>query len=354
MCIARASVQDLSRHNARAKVVVRQPDGSVDRRASALVEHDVFLGIHPTVPAELVEQTYHNSVQIQCSGQLVDEQTAFLPHLTPETSSERGSGTVIAVDDMRRLIYISTDKHVVALNDRVVVMVTRLDGPASKHKARVLRVECQLDVAVLVLEGEEYDKLSGYLRPAAFCPTMAIAEGTQVYAAGYPLGDANLTITTAPIAKYEDVPALNAGVYSNPKVAEFESPISSCPGNSGGGLFVWDASQKQMLLVGMNNAGIPSANNTCFSLRGSVLLSVLPALMHDPKTTKCSPVLEFPTYPFQFDKLYPANVKQTPHMIRDRVKIDGLEKPYKLFPPILWCAEALSLGQSGGPLVHNP
>jgi serine protease Do len=146
------------------------------------------------------------------------------------TSPGAGSGFLISADGLA-----VTNNHVVAGAATIDVYI---GGGPKAYPARVLgRSECS-DLALLKIDGDTFTPL----RWSSAAPT----PGVDVYAAGFPLGESEPTITKGIISKAKANG--NMAWASVDHVIEHDANIQ--PGNSGGALVTADGR-----VVGVNFAG---------------------------------------------------------------------------------------------------
>ena len=150
------------------------------------------------------------------------------------SGTSSGSGFIIDASGIA-----ITNNHVVAGASTLVVSV---GGKAEPINAKVLgRSECS-DLAVLKLDGDQFDYLQWY--------TDTIKVGLPVYAAGYPLGDPEFDLQNGIVSK-----AKASGDVSWASVRQvIEHSASTNPGNSGGPLVTADAHVLAVNYAGYANA----------------------------------------------------------------------------------------------------
>lgn len=148
-----------------------------------------------------------------------------------------GSGSGFIIDPEG---YVVTNNHVVT---GAALFKVYVDGKAQPVNARVLGVSECADLAVIDLQGKGYPYLTWYEKP--------LKVGLDVYAAGFPLGDPEYTLTRGIIAKArangETSWASVDGVIQHDAIIDH--------GNSGGPLVTTDGQ-----VVGVNYAGDRDAN----------------------------------------------------------------------------------------------
>jgi serine protease Do len=165
-------------------------------------------------PAKGLDAVAASTVQIVAKGTFVD----------PEFGEYEGagSGTGFVIDPSGIAV---TNNHVVAGAGLLQVFVP---GEKKPRNARVLGVSECSDLAVIDIEGPNVNALSW--------STDKITPGLKVYAAGYPLGDPEYTLTGGIVSKASANGESNwASVDS---VLEHDASIQ--PGNSGGPLVTVD------------------------------------------------------------------------------------------------------------------
>ncbi|WP_162924347.1 S1C family serine protease [Rubrobacter indicoceani] len=165
------------------------------------------------------------TVQISAEGSFVDPASG-------EQTDSAGSGSGFIIDPSGIAV---TNNHVVTGSAFLNVFVGGSDEPTN---ARLLGVSECSDLAVIDLEGEGYPYFDWH--------TGDIETGLDIYAAGFPLGDPEFTLTRGIVSKAEaDGETAWASVDN---VIEHDATIN--PGNSGGPLV--DENGK---VVGINYAG---------------------------------------------------------------------------------------------------
>jgi len=146
-----------------------------------------------------------------------------------------GSGFIISEDGLA-----VTNNHVVTGAAFLEVFV---GGDLEPRNARILGVSECSDLAVIDIDGGGYNYLKWFEGP--------MSVGTDVFTAGFPLGDPEFTLTKGIISKASADGETNwASVDS---VIEHDATIN--PGNSGGPLVTADGQ-----VVGINYAGASSTN----------------------------------------------------------------------------------------------
>ncbi len=168
------------------------------------------------------------TIQIVAQGTFVDPQVGVQAN-----AAGAGSGFLISSDGIA-----VTNNHVVTGAARLKAY---LEG--QEYNARVLGVSECSDLAVIQLDGADFPFLEFYEGD--------VEVGLEVYAAGFPLGDPEFTLTKGIVSKARaDGESSWASVAS---VIEHDATIN--PGNSGGPLVTTDGE-----LVGINYAGSSSTN----------------------------------------------------------------------------------------------
>ncbi len=187
-----------------------------------------------SVPTGLVTQLSDlkkATIQIESEGTFIDPEFGYMVN-----AAGRGSGFIIDPSGIA-----ITNNHVVT---GAALLKVWVGGDTSQvYNAKILGVSECSDLAVIDIQGDGFNYLPWYEGAATV--------GLDVYAAGYPLGDPEFTMTEGIVSKEKaDGETLWASVDS---VIEHTATIN--PGNSGGPLV--DATGK---VVGINYAGVSSTN----------------------------------------------------------------------------------------------
>ena len=192
----------------------------------------------PTVPPSPVPETgavgqledvKKATIQIVAEGSFVDPAGAQI--------ASAGSGSGFIVDPSGIAV---TNNHVVAGAALIRVWV---GGESEPRNAVILGVSECSDLAVIDIEGDGYEYLEWY--------EGEIQPGLTVYAAGYPLGDPEFTLTRGIVSKGQ---ANGESSWASvDAVIEHDATIN--PGNSGGPLV-----SEQGQVIAVNYASSPDAN----------------------------------------------------------------------------------------------
>lgn len=170
------------------------------------------------------------TVQIVTEGSFVDPEVG-------EQLNAAGAGSGFLIDPSGIIV---TNNHVVTGAASVKVLV---GGETEPRSGRVLGVSECSDLAVVEIDGDGFPYLDWY--------TEAADPGLEVYAAGFPLGDPEFTLTKGIVSKAQAGGSTDwASVAS---VIEHDASIN--PGNSGGPLVTGDGR-----VVGVNYAGSTGTN----------------------------------------------------------------------------------------------
>jgi serine protease Do len=169
------------------------------------------------------------TVQIEARGTFVDPQFG-----TQQSFSGMGSGFIISEDGIA-----VTNNHVVT---GAAILNVWVNGEDKPRNARILGVSECSDLAVIDIQGDGYQYLEWYGE--------TISVGTDVYAAGFPFGDPEYTLTRGIVSKER----ANGEVSwaSVQYVIEHDARIN--PGNSGGPLVAQDGK-----VIGINYASYADA-----------------------------------------------------------------------------------------------
>lgn len=186
-------------------------------------------------------------VQIEAQGTFVDPEFGLMVN-----AAGRGSGFIIDPSGIA-----VTNNHVVTGSALLKVWV---GGESEPRNARVLGVSECSDLAVIDIEGDGYPYLDWHSGP--------IDVGLEVYAAGFPLGDPEFTLTKGIISKARAVGVTDWA--SIDYVLEHDATIN--PGNSGGPLV--DGSGH---VVGINYAA-SSSTSQYFAISRDVATSLIGTL----------------------------------------------------------------------------
>jgi serine protease Do len=202
----------------------------------------------PTGLAMNLTDLKNATIQIESEGTFIDPQFGYMAN-----SAGRGSGFIIDPSGIA-----VTNNHVVT---GAALLKVWVGGDTNKtYNARILGVSECSDLAVIDIQGDGFPYLEWYKDPANV--------GLEVYAAGFPLGDPEYTMTKGIISKEKaDGETSWASVDS---VIEHTSTINR--GNSGGPLV--DENSK---VVGVNYAGA-SETNQYFAIDRGTALSVIEQL----------------------------------------------------------------------------
>ncbi|OGO12931.1 MAG: hypothetical protein A2Y53_05030 [Chloroflexi bacterium RBG_16_47_49] len=191
------------------------------------------------------------TIQIEAQGTFIDPQFGYMAN-----QAGRGSGFIIDPSGIA-----VTNNHVVT---GAALLKVWIGGDTNKvYNARILGVSECSDLAIIDIDGDEFPYLPWYEGTANV--------GLDVYAAGFPLGDPEFTMTKGIVSKENaDGETSWASVDS---VIEHTSTIN--PGNSGGPLV--DGNAK---VVGINYAG-SSSTNQYFAINRETALPVIEQLRAD-------------------------------------------------------------------------
>ena len=167
-------------------------------------------------------------IQIESDGTFVDPQVGLVVN-----GAGRGSGFIIDPSGIA-----VTNNHVVTGAALLKVWVGGV-----QHNARILGVSECSDLAVIKVEGGPYSYLNWY--------NGQVKTGLEVYAAGYPLGEPQFSLTKGIISK-EKADGQTSWASLDYTLGH-DATIN--PGNSGGPLLTGDGQ-----VVGINYASLSSAN----------------------------------------------------------------------------------------------
>ena len=165
-----------------------------------------------------------------------------------------GSGFIVSGN------IIATNYHVVDGAEQIKVVLNIKGGP-EEYNSRVLTVDKANDLALIAIKDNKFNPLPS----APYSIGSKVADvGTSVFAMGYPLS----TILGREVKITDGIISSKTGYEDDAVTYQISVPIQ--PGNSGGALF-----DKKGHLVGITNAGIPSADNVGYAIKSSYLLNLI-------------------------------------------------------------------------------
>jgi len=192
------------------------------------------------------------TIQIEAEGTFTDPEVG-----TVYNAAGRGSGFII--DPFGIAV---TNNHVVTGAALLQVWVGGEDEP---RNARVLGVSECSDLAVIDIDGDGYPFMEWYEGD--------LTPGLDVYAAGFPLGDPEFTLTRGIVSK-ADADG-ETGWASIDSVIEHDAAIQ--PGNSGGPLVTADGQ-----VAGVNYAGgSPTNTEQFFAIAPAVARPIVEQLRNE-------------------------------------------------------------------------
>ncbi len=197
--------------------------------------------------ASTLEDAKSAIIQIEAKGSFVDPQVGLMLNV-----AGRGSGFIIDPSGIA-----ITNNHVVTGAATLEVWV---GGESESRNARILGVSECSDLAVIDIDGEDFPYLQWY--------GDSISTGMDVYAAGFPLGDPEYTLTKGIVSKEKASGESSWSSVDN--VIEHDATIN--PGNSGGPLITPDGE-----VVGINYMGstIPGTQTRFFAIARDEAKSVI-------------------------------------------------------------------------------
>lgn len=178
-----------------------------------------------SLAVDSLQEVQSATVQIVSQGSFEDPQVGMQYNVA-------GSGSGFIVDESGLAV---TNNHVVT---GAALLRVYLAGESQPRNARILGVSECADLAVIDIEGDGFPYLEWYNGP--------VNVGLDVYAAGFPLGDPEFTLTRGIVSK-----ARASGKTDWASVAAvIEHDATINPGNSGGPLVTSDGK-----VVAVNYAG---------------------------------------------------------------------------------------------------
>ncbi|TFH33752.1 MAG: trypsin-like serine protease [Anaerolineales bacterium] len=223
--------------------VATQP---VDQAATSVPALPTLSSVLPGAVSSL-QDVKTATIQIQAEGTFLDPAVGLVL-----SGAGRGSGLIIDPSGLA-----ITNNHVVTGAGLLKVWI---GGEAQSRNARILGVSECSDLALIDIDGDGYPFLSWH--------SGAVDVGLEVYAAGFPLGDPEFTLTKGIVSKARTSGAMSWASVTD--VLEHDATIN--PGNSGGPLI--DADGK---VVGVNFAG-SSGTGQFFAIKQEEVNSVLDQL----------------------------------------------------------------------------
>ncbi|MFN2112969.1 MAG: S1C family serine protease [Anaerolineales bacterium] len=212
-----------------ASLVLTSCGGSSPETPEADVEPQTSVVVSDPLLVNSLADVKSAVIQIEAQGTFVD------PEFGEYSGAGLGSGFIIDSSGLA-----ITNNHVVT---GAALLSVWVGGDTTKtYNAQILAVSECSDLALIDIEGDGFPYLTWYKDP--------IKVGLEVYAAGFPLGDPEFTLTKGIISKE------NAGGESTwssvDQVLEHDATIN--PGNSGGPLVTEDGQ-----VVGVNYASYAEA-----------------------------------------------------------------------------------------------
>lgn len=184
----------------------------------------------------------------------IESQGSFVPPDIGDQVEFAGRGSGFIIDPSGIAV---TNNHVVT---GAALLKVWVGGSTETLNAKILGVSECSDLAVIDIEGDGFPYLNWY-QPA---PDV----GLEVYAAGFPLGDPEYTLTKGIVSKANA--GGDTGWASVEGVIQHDATIN--PGNSGGPLVTGDGQ-----VVGINYASLASANQY-FAITADTAQSVISTL----------------------------------------------------------------------------
>lgn len=205
-------------------------------------------------PASSLEEARDAVVQIVAEGSFHDPQVGLMLNTA-------GSGSGFIIDPAGIAV---TNNHVVT---GAALLRVYLAGEDRPRNARVLGVSECSDLAVIDIDGDGFPYLEWHQGD--------VNVGLDVYAAGFPLGDPEFTLTRGIVSKARASGETNWASVDN--VIEHDATIN--PGNSGGPLITAEGK-----VVGVNYAGA-SSTNQYFAIGREEALRVIEQLRNEQDVT---------------------------------------------------------------------
>lgn len=180
--------------------------------------------------ASSLEEAKSAIIQIEAKGSFKDPEVGLMMNV-----AGRGSGFIIDPSGIA-----VTNNHVVT---GAATLEVWIGGETESRNARILGVSECSDLAVIDIDGDDFPYLEWY--------DGTISAGMDVYAAGFPLGDPEYTLTRGIVSKES---ASGESAYSSvDRVIEHDATIN--PGNSGGPLITPDGEAVGINYLGRSRPG---------------------------------------------------------------------------------------------------
>ncbi|MEL1224798.1 MAG: S1C family serine protease [Candidatus Neomarinimicrobiota bacterium] len=197
-----------------------------------------------TLLVDTIEEAQNAVVRIVTQGEYIFPDDNF--DINSEMVPGSGSGFIISNDG-----YIVTNNHVVAGSSTIEVFFNNTDK--SIPAQLIAKSEC-LDLALLKIRGNEYNYFE--------FNTEETVIGTEIRAAGYPLGDKQFTLTDGIVSKVS-ADSVQTWAYVQ---ESFEHTAIINPGSSGGPIF-----NDNFKILGVSYAG--NSLNQYFAIKSKLVES---------------------------------------------------------------------------------
>ena len=197
-----------------------------------------------TLLVDTIDEAQNAVVRIVTQGEYIFPDDNF--DINSEMIPGSGSGFIISNDG-----YIVTNNHVVAGSSTIEVFFNNNDK--SIPAQLIAKSEC-LDLALLKIRGSEYNYFE--------FDTEETVIGTEIRAAGYPLGDKQFTLTDGIVSKVS-ADSVQTWAYVQ---ESFEHTAIINPGSSGGPIF-----DDNFKILGVSYAG--NSLNQYFAIKSKLVES---------------------------------------------------------------------------------
>jgi len=220
------------------------PEPAEEVAAAAEVEEEPAEEAGPSTLVTTLADVKSAVIQIESQGTFVD------PEFGEYSGAGRGSGFIIDPSGLA-----ITNNHVVTGAALLKVWVGGDTGKS--YNAKILAVSECSDLALIDIDGDDFPYMEWYPDP--------ITVGLEVYAAGFPLGDPEFTLTKGIVSKEQADGESNWASVN--QVIEHDATIN--PGNSGGPLVTSEGQ-----IVGVNYASYAAAGQY-FAIGRDVTLPII-------------------------------------------------------------------------------
>ena len=178
--------------------------------------------------------------------------------ITTRDGHWKSSGSGFFISDR----IVATNYHVVK-NANNIKIIVKNNSEVNSYIARVLATDNTNDLALVSITDKEFKGVQS-IPYSLFFDTKEV--GTSVFTMGYPMSD----ILGNEIKITDGIISSKTGYKGDIVTYQITAPTQ--PGNSGGALF-----DKNGVLIGITNAGVPSAENVGYAIKTIYLKNLIEA-----------------------------------------------------------------------------